>query len=91
MYRLMYISRMSNTLTLSQMRAKLPTLVGSVADNLERFVITVSGIPKAVLVSSDELASLEETAEIMSTVDRKALERGIKQAKRKKGVPLSSI
>ena len=80
-----------NTLTLTQMRANLPSLVASVADNLERFVVTVSGQPRAVLVSSDELASLEETAEVMSTVDLKALRTGIAQAKKRQGVNLASL
>ena len=73
------------------MRANLPSLVASVADNLERFVVTVSGQPRAVLVSSDELASLEETAEVMSTVDLKALRTGIAQAKKRQGVNLASL
>lgn len=80
-----------NTLTLSQMRANLPTLVSQVADNLERFVVTVSGQPRAILVSADELASLEETAEVLSSVDLKALKKGISQAKKKQSVDLSSL
>lgn len=80
-----------NTLTLTQMRANLPTLVGKVADQLERFVVTVSGQPKAVLVSAEELASLEETAEVMSTVDLIALRRGIAQAKKHQGISLDQL
>ncbi|KKU46807.1 MAG: Prevent-host-death family protein [Microgenomates group bacterium GW2011_GWA2_46_7] len=80
-----------NTLTLTQMRANLPSLVASVADNLERFVVTVSGEPRAVLVSADELASLEETAEVMSMVDLKALRAGITQARKKQGISLSNL
>ncbi len=73
------------------MRANLPTIVGNVADNLSRFVVTVSGMPKAVLLSADELESLEETAEIMTTVDKKALARGISQAKKRRGIPLAKL
>lgn len=80
-----------NTLTLTQMRTNLPSLVASVADNLERFVVTVSGEPRAVLVSADELASLEETAEVMSSVDLRSLNRGIAQAKKRKGISLSDL
>lgn len=80
-----------NTLTLTQMRANLPTFVDKVSDQLERFVVTVSGQPKAVLVSAEELASLEETAEIMSTVDRQALRRGIAQAKKRQGISLDEL
>lgn len=82
---------MNNTLTLSQLRSNLPTLVSTVADNLERYVVTVSGTPKAVLVSAEELSSLEETAEVMINVDRQALTRGIKQAKKRQGVSLDTI
>ncbi|MFH2085639.1 MAG: type II toxin-antitoxin system Phd/YefM family antitoxin [bacterium] len=80
-----------NTLTLTQMRTNLPSLVAKVADNLERFVVTVSGEPRAILVSADELASLEETAEVMSSVDIKALRRGISQAKKRQGIALSDL
>lgn len=80
-----------NTLTLTQLRANLPSLVASVADNLERFVVTVSGQPRAILVSADELSSLEETAEVMSTVDLKALRKGIAQAKKRQGISLASL
>ncbi len=80
-----------NILTLTQMRTNLPSLVAKVADKLERFVVTVSGKPRAVLVSADELASLEETAEVMSTVDLVSLRRGITQAKKKQGMALNDL
>ena len=57
---------MNNLISISDVRANLPDLVNRVNNNLDRIVITVSGKPKAVLVSAEELESLEETAEILS-------------------------
>lgn len=55
-----------NTIAISDFRAKLPRLIDQVSEQLERFVVTVSGKPKAVVMSFEELESLEETAEILS-------------------------
>ena len=57
---------MSNFVAISDARANLPELVNKVSNSLERFVITINGQPKAVLMSEEELSSLEETAEILS-------------------------
>lgn len=82
---------MTDTIALSDLRSDLPDVVKQVADGLKRFVVTVSGKPKAVLISADELESLEETAEVMATVDLKALNRGLIQAKKKLGIPLDEL
>jgi len=55
-----------NTIAISELRANLPTLINRVSEKLERFVVTVSGKPKAVVISPEELESLEETAEILA-------------------------
>lgn len=55
------------TIAISDLRANLPRLINRVSERLERLVITVSGKPKAVVISPEELESLEETAEIMAT------------------------
>ena len=57
---------MSNLVPISDARANLPDLVNKVNKNLDRVVITVNGQPKAILVSAEELESLEETAEILA-------------------------
>lgn len=57
---------MTNLVAISDARAKLPELVNKVNKNLDRVIITINGQPKAVLVSEEELESLEETAEILS-------------------------
>ncbi len=57
---------MTNLVSISDARAKLPDLVNKVNKTLSRVTITVNGKPKAILVSAEELESLEETAEVLS-------------------------
>ncbi len=66
MYEKLYKDIMSNLIAISDARAKLPELVSDVHDNTERAIITVNGQPKAVLLSFEELESLEETAEVLT-------------------------
>ena len=83
---------MSNLVAISDARANLPELVNKVSDNLDRFIITVNGQPKAVLVSEEELESLEETAEILAIPGAKeAIDRGVEQAKKGEVRPLEDI
>ncbi len=83
---------MSSLIAISDARANLPDLVSKVNDNLERFVITINGKPKAVLVSEEELESLEETAEILAVPGAKeAIDRGVAQAKKGDMRPLEDI
>jgi len=55
-----------NTIAISDLRSNLPNLIKHVSDKLDRLVVTVSGKPKAVVLSVEELDSLEETAEILA-------------------------
>ena len=57
---------MSETLPLSSVKAHLSELVDRVEDQHDRVVVTRNGKPAAVLVSHDDLESLEETLAIMS-------------------------
>ncbi len=57
---------MTNLISISDVRATLPDLVEKVNENLERVIITVNGKPKVVMVSMEELESLEETAEVLA-------------------------
>lgn len=83
---------MSNILPISQARAKLPSLVKKASRDLERFVISVRGEPKAVVISAEELESLEETAEVLATPGaRSAIRRGVTQARKGKGTPLRDV
>ena len=59
---------MTNTIAISDARIKLPDLVTKINKNLDRTIITVNGKPKVVMISIDELESLEETAEVLSSI-----------------------
>jgi antitoxin YefM len=83
---------MSNLMSISDVRSNLPEIVTKVSDTLERVTITVNGQPKAILVSAEELESLEETAEIVSIPGaKKSIKQGLKEAKKGKGTPLSQL
>lgn len=89
---MLYIYGMNDLVSISDARADLGDLVNKVNKNLARVVITVNGQPKAVLVSSEELESLEETAEILSIPGaKKAILAGLKQAKKGQGISLTQL
>jgi len=54
------------TKSLAEVKARLSAYVASVHDTHERVVITRNGEPAAVLISPDDLESLEETLAILS-------------------------
>ena len=54
------------TLPLSAVKARLSELVDRVEQEDERIVVTRNGRPAAVLISPDDLESLEETLAVMS-------------------------
>ncbi len=79
-------------MSISDVRANLPDLVTKVSDTLDRVTITVNGQPKAILVSAEELESLEETAEILAIPGAKrSIKQGLKEAKKGKGTPISNL
>lgn len=84
---------MTNNIAISDARANLPDLVTKINKNLDRAVITVNGQPKAVIVSIDELESLEETAEVLSSIPgiKKDIETSRKQIKKGEFIPLSDL
>ena len=83
---------MSNLISISDARANLPDLVNRVNNNLDRIVITVSGKPKAILVSAEELESLEETAEILAIPGAlKSIKKGMEQIKKGQFIELSDL
>jgi prevent-host-death family protein len=76
-----------NIVAISQFRDNLPQLIDEVASYMKRFIITVSGKPKAVVLSLEELESLEETAEILTIKGaEQTIKKGLKQAKKRQGV-----
>jgi len=83
---------MSNLMSISDVRSNLPELVAKVGNNLSRVTITVNGQPKAILVSAEELESLEETSEILAIPGvKKSISQGLKEAKKGKGVSLLDL
>ncbi len=57
---------MVTTLPISQARQTLPTLVENAQKKMHEYVITVKGVPAAVLISAAEYGSWLETNEILS-------------------------
>jgi len=57
---------MSETLPLSTVKARFSELVDRVAREQDRVTVTRKGCPAAVLVSPEDLASLEETLAVLS-------------------------
>ncbi len=83
---------MTETLPLSAVKARLSELVDRVESEDDRIVVTRNGRPAAVLVSADDLASLEETLAVLS--DRALLERireGERAAAEGDVIPLEDI
>jgi len=88
----MYNHFMNDLISISEARSNLPELVNKVSNNFSRIVITVSGQPKATLISAEELDSLEETTEILSIPGaEKSIIEGLRQAGQGKGINLSQL
>jgi prevent-host-death family protein len=56
---------MTHTLPITKARKDLTTLVDNANKKLEEYIITVNGLPAAVLISAAEYQSWKETNEIM--------------------------
>ncbi len=62
------------TLSLSNVRTKLPQIVKSVNEEFNRIVITVNGKSKAMVIAPEEIEAYEETiATLSNTETMKAL------------------
>ena len=62
------------TLSLSNVRIKLPQIVKSVSEEFNRIVITVNGTSKAMVIAPEEIEAYEETiATLSNTETMKAL------------------
>ena len=67
----------TQTLPVTEARAKLPQLVKAADERFERTVITSNGKPTAVIMSYEEYEAWEETLEVLS--DSEAM-RAIREA-----------
>lgn len=73
------------TLSVSEAKMKLSSLVETVRATDEEIVITKNGNPVAVLISPDEFESWRETTTIRADSDiMKEIKRGIAALKKKK-------
>jgi prevent-host-death family protein len=73
---------MSETLPLAQVKARFSEMVDRVEHTHDRIVVTRNGRPAAVMISPDDLASLEDTIELLSDPDAM---RELGEAKRAAG------
>ena len=73
------------TLSLSEAKMKLSALIESVKNTDEEVIITKNGSPAAVLISSDEYESWQETLAIRSDKELTAeIQSGLIALKKKK-------
>ncbi len=81
---------MGDTLPFSEVKAHLSELADRVEGQHDRILVTRNGRPSFVLVSPDDLESLEESLDIL-TDDRlmESLRRSRKDAAQGKRVPLA--
>ncbi len=57
---------MSETLSLASVKSRFSEMVDRVEDTHDRVIVTRNGRPAAVLISPQELQSLEDTLELLS-------------------------
>jgi antitoxin YefM len=73
------------TLSLSEAKMKLSSLIDTVQSMDEEVLITKNGAPAAVLVSPDEFDSLKETIAVRSDAAlMREIKEGLRDLKRKK-------
>lgn len=81
-----------DVIAISDLRANLPSLINEVSEKLKRLIITVSGKPRAVVMSLEELESLEETAEILAVPGAlEAIKKSRKQIREGKFITLDEL
>lgn len=83
---------MTKTLPITKVREDLTTLVENANKRLDEYVITVNGMPAAVLISAAEYESWKETNDIMSDPKLlKAIRQGEKEIREGKGIPWEDV
>jgi prevent-host-death family protein len=83
---------MTKTLPITKAREKFTSIVENANKLLDKYVITVNGTPSAVIMSSEEYESWQETNEILSNPELlKAIKKGEKELKEGKGVSWEDV
>ena len=83
---------MSDTMSLAAVKAHFSEVADRVEKQQDRIVVTRNGRPAVVLISPDDLESLEETLSILS--DKRLLakvRKGLAEANAGKGIPLEQV
>ena len=79
-------------ITLKDLRPKLPQVIDSVDNQLERFIISKRGKPVAILLSLDDYERMIETLNEMTDMENlKKIRAGMKQVKQGKVVAWAKI
>ena len=68
---------MTRTITLKELRPRLPKVINDVDTKMDRFVITKHGKPAAMMISIEDYESIMETLDILSNA---GMSKRIKQA-----------
>ena len=83
---------MTRTLTITKARENLPTLVDSASKRMDDYIITVNGVPSAVIMSVAEYESLQETNDILSDPAlMNSIKQGEKEINEGKGIPWEDL
>jgi antitoxin YefM len=83
---------MTKTLPITKAREDLTTLVENANRRLDEYVITVNGMPAAVLISAAEYESWKETNDIMSDPKLlKAIRQGEQEIREGKGISWEEV
>ncbi len=88
----MYHINMIRTLTITKAREELPMLVDRASKRMDDYIITVNGIPTAIIMSVAEYESWQETSEILADSSlMKSIKQGEKDIKNGKFVTLEQL
>lgn len=83
---------MPETLPLADVKARFSELADRVEKEHDRIVVTRNGRPAVVLVSPDDLDSLEETLSILSSKEfTKKIRAGVREIGAGRGIQLSEV
>lgn len=83
---------MIQTLPITKARALLTNLVDNASRKFDEYIITVKGVPQAVLISSAEYDSWKETNEILADKQlMKAIKEGEEDIKKGNYVTLNQL
>ncbi len=83
---------MAETLPLADVKARFSELADRVEKEHDRIVVTRNGRPAVVLVSPDDLESLEETLSILSNQElSRKIRAGIREIVAGRGIPLADV